>query len=499
MAVSRWIGQLADYGIANGLLEPVDRTYVINRILEALALDFYEEQEAEGALASLEEILKQLLDDAGERGLLEPDSITARDLLDTKLMGCLVPRPSQMIRRFWVLYEQSPQRATDFYYDLSKAADYIRTYRIARDIKWQVQTGDGVLDITINRAKPEKDPKAIAAAGRMRANGYPKCLLCRENEGYSGRLDHPARQNLRLIPIRLCGERWYMQYSPYVYYNEHCIVLNESHVPMKINRSAFEKLLEFVTLFPHYFIGSNADLPIVGGSILSHEHFQGGCYEFAMARAPIEKAISFKGYEDVEAGIVRWPLSVIRLKSEEKKRLAALADRILCCWRGYTDAQAHIFAQTDGEAHNTITPIARRCGKLFELDLVLRNNRTTKEHPYGLFHPHEEYHHIKKENIGLIEVMGLAVLPARLEREMALLRDALLCGRDVAADPNICSHARWAGELKEKYPHMDAQNIDGILRQEIGYVFAAVLEQCGVFKRSPEGRDAFDRFIREVL
>ena len=319
MTVNRWIGQLADYGTATGLLEPEDRTYAINCILDVLKLDGYEPEDGDGAPAPLETILAHLLDDAKERGLLEPDSITVRDLLDTKLMGCLVPRPSQVIHKFWTLYEQSPQRATDFYYDLSKAADYIRTYRIARDIKWQVQTGDGILDITINRSKPEKDPKAIAAAGRMRANGYPKCLLCRENEGYSGRLDHPARQNLRLIPIRLCGERWYMQYSPYVYYNEHCIVLNESHVPMQINRAVFEKLLEFVTLFPHYFIGSNADLPIVGGSILSHEHFQGGCYEFAMARAPIEKAISFKGYEDVEAGIVRWPLSVIRLKSEEKK------------------------------------------------------------------------------------------------------------------------------------------------------------------------------------
>lgn len=496
MTVDQRICQLVNYGVEKRLIREDDKVYAINRILEVMELDEYDPDPV--ILSPLEDILKDLTDDAVRRGIVKDDSIVGRDLFDTKLMGCLVPRPSQVIDVFWNKYRRSPEAATDFYYRFSQDTDYIRTYRVKKDMKWVTKTPYGDLDVTINLSKPEKDPKAIAAALKARSSSYPKCLLCRENEGYAGRLNHPARQNHRVIPLKMNGQPWYLQYSPYVYYNEHCIVFNGAHVPMKIDRSTFIKLFDFIKIFPHYFVGSNADLPIVGGSILTHDHFQGGHYEFAMAKAPVETPVEFKGFEDVEAGIVKWPMSVIRIASPDSSRLVELADRILKCWRGYTDESAVIFAQTQGENHNTITPIARMRDGKFELDLVLRNNITTEEHPDGLYHPHKEYHHIKKENIGLIEVMGLAVLPARLKQEMALLKDCLVNGRDVSQDEQIAKHAQWADMIREKYPEITNENADTILQDEIGYVYAGILEQCGVFKRDEAGREASGRFIQAV-
>ena len=431
-----------------------------------------------------------------ENGRIEDDT-TSRDLFDTELMGRLTPRPSQVIRAFRTRYEESPEAATDWYYQFSQDTDYILRYRIAKDVKWVAPTPYGDLDITINLSKPEKDPRAIAAAKTAPQGGYPKCQLCRENEGYAGRMNHPARQNHRVIPITIDGKDWFFQYSPYVYYNEHCIVFNGAHVPMKIDRSAFRKLLDFVKQFPHYFVGSNADLPIVGGSILSHDHFQGGRYTFAMEKAPVEKAVSFPGFEDIECGIVKWPMSVIRLRSADDDRLVDLAEKILTTWRGYTDEAAFIFAETDGEPHNTITPIARMRDGKFELDLVLRNNLTTEEYPLGVYHPHQELHHIKKENIGLIEVMGLAVLPSRLKGELAALADALVEGRDIRADEALEKHADWAEELKMRYT-FTRENAMEILQKEVGVVFAKVLEHAGVYKCTDEGRAAFLRFISSV-
>ena len=421
-----------------------------------------------------------------------------RDLFDTKIMSLLMPRPGEVIKTFQELYEKDPVEATDYYYKFSRDSDYIRRYRIAKDMKWIAETEYGDLDITINLSKPEKDPKAIAAARTAKQSGYPKCLLCRENEGYAGRVNHPARQNHRIIPVTIQGDTWGFQYSPYVYYNEHCIVFNGQHVPMKIDRNAFCKLFDFVKQFPHYFVGSNADLPIVGGSILSHDHFQGGNYEFAMAKAPVERSFTIKGFEDLEAGIVRWPMSVIRLKGADTERIIDLADLILHHWRGYTDEAAFVYAETDGEPHNTITPIARRRGECFELDLVLRNNITTKEHPLGVYHPHAKHHHIKKENIGLIEVMGLAVLPARLKGEMEELKAAMLAGRNLREDELLKKHADWVEEFSDKYERIDESNIDDILHHEIGLVFMEVLTDSGVYKRNEEGQKAFDRFIASV-
>ena len=489
------IKALVDYGLDKGLIEREDEIWARNRILDALALDTYEPG-GERRFDNLEEILKVILDDAAERGVID-GGITSRDLMDTRLMGILTPRPSAVIGSFRALYAEEPRKATDWYYRLSCDTDYIRRYRIAKDRKWKAPTEYGELDITINLSKPEKDPRAIAAARSAKPSGYPKCLLCREAEGYAGRADYPARENHRLIPLKLAGEDWFLQYSPYVYYNEHCICLNSVHRPMKIDRAAFCRLLDFVTLFPHYFIGSNADLPIVGGSILSHDHFQGGSYEFAMARAEIETPLVFPGFEDVSAGIVRWPMSVIRLRAPERERLIELADRILAAWRGYTDESVSVFAETDGEAHNTITPIARRRGSDYELDLVLRNNLTTEEHPLGLFHPHAELHHIKKENIGLIEVMGLAVLPARLKDELAELARRLAADEDLSASPLTEKHAPWAEELKKKY-RFTPDNAEEILKKEVGEVFKTVLEHAGVFKRDEAGRAAFLRFAASV-
>ncbi len=502
--------ELAEYGLTTGLIEKEDKTYTINRLMELLEVDDIEDSvfeefakrepmTQESAEAALEGILEDMMSYAYDKGIMKENSIVYKDLFDTKIMGCLVARPSEIRAKFKDLYEnESSLAATDYFYKLSCDSNYIRRQRIKKDQKWTTDTEYGTLDVTINLSKPEKDPKAIAAAKNAKQSAYPKCQLCAENEGYAGRVNHPARQNHRIIPVTINNSDWYFQYSPYVYYNEHCIVFNSKHTPMKIERATFGKLLDFVTNFPHYFVGSNADLPIVGGSILTHDHFQGGHYTFAMAKAPIEKEISFKGYEDVRAGIVKWPMSVIRISGADKDRLIDLADKILVAWRGYTDEEAFIFAETDGEPHNTITPIARRRGEDYELDLVLRNNITTEEHPLGVYHPHAHLHHIKKENIGLIEVMGLAVLPARLKDEMAELADAIINGMDLRSTETLASHAEWAEGFLPKYDKVDESNVMDIIHEEMGQVFKEVLECAGVYKCTEEGRKAFMRFVESV-
>ncbi len=490
--VNKSIRKLVCYGLECGLVNKRDEVFVTNRILEILNLDEYNCIETFSDV-DLEQTLKELLDFAVSNGLIN-DNITERDLFDTKLMSALLPPPSVVAEKFLSLYKESPKNATDWYYKLSCDSDYIRRYRISKDVKWVTTTEYGDLDITINLSKPEKDPKAIAAAKNAKQSGYPKCMLCKECEGYKGRLNFPARQNHRVIPVTINDTDWCMQYSPYVYYNEHCIVFNSEHTPMAINTATFRKLLDFVKLFPHYFVGSNADLPIVGGSILSHDHFQGGNYTFAMAKAPIETHLSFEGFSDIKAGIVKWPMSVIRLSSPDTERLIALADKILDAWRKYTDESAFIFAETDGTPHNTITPIARKVGENFQIDLVLRNNIATDEHPMGVYHPHSELHHIKKENIGLIEVMGLAVLPARLKTEMALLKTAMLENRDIKNDEILQKHSDWAEQIKQKYNDINKQNIDKIIEDEIGIVFAKVLSHAGVFKNAED----FLRFVKVV-
>lgn len=502
--------ELTEYGLVTGLIEPQDERFTINRLLELFHIDELEDEVTaayekrtpmtqESAEEALPQILAEMLDYAAEQMLIPDNTITYRDLFDTKIMSMLVPRPSEVVRRFYDLYEkESPQAATDYFYKLSRDTDYIRRYRVKKDLKWTADTEFGTLDITINLSKPEKDPKAIAAAKNAKQSAYPRCLLCRENEGYAGRLNHPARQSHRIIPLMIEGEKWGFQYSPYVYYNEHCIVFNQKHTPMKIDESAFRKLLSFVKQFPHYFLGSNADLPIVGGSILAHEHFQGGHYEFAMERAQIKTKLTIKGYEDVEAGIVNWPMSVIRIRHKDSERLVALASHILDTWRGYTDEAAFIFAKTDGEPHNTITPIARMRDGLYEMDLVLRNNITTEEYPLGVFHPHQELHHIKKENIGLIEVMGLAVLPARLKKEMAVLEEYIVQGKDIRSNEEIEKHADWVDEFLPKYDKVTEDNVEEILQKEIGIVFKKVLEHAGIYKNTPEGQEAFLRFVEAL-
>ena len=502
--------ELTEYGLVTGLVEKADEVYTMNRLLELFEVDDIEDSVFEAhaakermtqetAEAALEDILEDMMSYAYEQGIMKENSIVYKDLFDTKIMGCLVARPSEIRAEFQDLYtNDSPQAATDYFYKLSCDSNYIRRQRIKKDQKWTADTEFGTLDITINLSKPEKDPKAIAAAKNAKQSAYPKCQLCKENEGYAGRVNHPARQNHRIIPVTINNSDWFFQYSPYVYYNEHCIVFNSQHTPMKIERATFGKLLDFVTQFPHYFVGSNADLPIVGGSILSHDHFQGGHYTFAMAKAPIEKEIIFKGFEDVKAGIVKWPMSVIRITGADKERLIELADKILIAWRGYTDESAFIFAETDGEPHNTITPIARRRGEDYELDLVLRNNITTEEHPLGVYHPHASLHHIKKENIGLIEVMGLAVLPARLKDEMAELSEAILTGKDLTSTETLASHAEWANGFLPKYPDINADNVMDIIRTEIGLVFNEVLKDAGVYKCTEEGREAFMKFVDAV-
>lgn len=494
MNINTAVKSLVRYAIDNEMIEKWDEIWAINTVCQALNMDSFEDCEAENA--ELEDILASILDYAVENGLCE-DSVVYRDLFDTKIMGLLTPRPSEVISKFQFLHIRDKKSATDYYYKLCQDSDYIRRYRTRNDLKWITKTEYGDIDITINLSKPEKDPKAIAAALKMKATSYPKCLLCKENEGYMGRINHPARQNHRIIPMTLGGENFFMQYSPYVYYNEHCIVFNAEHTPMKIDKSAFAKLLDFVEKFPHYFVGSNADLPIVGGSILTHEHFQGGNYEFAMAKAPIETKVTFSGFEDVQAGIVKWPMSVIRIKGTDKARLVELADKVLTTWRGYTDKDSFIYAETEGTPHNTITPIARMRNGQFELDLVLRNNITTEDCPLGYYHPHPEYHHIKKENIGLIEVMGLAVLPSRLKNEMAVLGKAMVNGEDISANETIASHKEWAEMIMQKYD-INEDNIDDILKKEIGIVFTSILGQCGVYSRDEEGKAGFLRFIESV-
>lgn len=491
------IKKLVRYGLETGLIEESDTIYVTNRLLELLEKEEYLDDGEEYRNIQLEQTLKELLGYACEHGIIK-DTVTARDLFDTKLMAVLTPRPSEVIRIFHEKYKESPRAATDYFYKLCRDSDYIRRYRVKKDLRWKTVTPYGALDITVNLSKPEKDPKAIAAAKDAPQSSYPKCLLCPENEGYAGTLTKPARQNHRVIPIELGGEKWGFQYSPYVYYNEHCIAFNYEHTPMKIDKAAFQKLFGFVKRFPHYFIGSNADLPIVGGSILSHEHFQGGRYEFPMAKAPVEQEFSFKGYGQVEAGIVKWPMSVIRLSCPDVEPLVELGGKILERWRDYSDKESFIYAYTDGEAHNTITPIARKRGGAYELDLVLRNNITTKEHPLGVYHPHRELHHIKKENIGLIEVMGLAVLPARLKTELDLLAEYLAAGKDAGSDERISKHAGWAREIIKRHPTLNEHNVHDIIRQETGHVFLRVLEDAGVYKVTQSGREAFFRFLHSI-
>ncbi len=491
------VKKLAEYGLKKGFYDEQDKIYIRNRILEALKIDEYTDNGEDTGEIELEAVLTEILDYAVEKGIIE-DSIVYRDLFDTKIMGLLMPMPSCVTKKFNELYKEDPKSATDYYYNLSCDSDYIRRYRIKKDVKWITPTEYGDIDITINLSKPEKDPKAIAAAKNAVQSGYPKCLLCRENEGYAGRVNSPARQNHRIIPVTINNSDWCFQYSPYVYYNEHCIVFNSEHTPMQINDDTFVKLFDFVKLFPHYFVGSNADLPIVGGSILTHDHFQGGHYTFAMAKAPIEDYVRFDGYDDIEAGIVKWPMSVIRLRAKETDKIIELSRKILAAWRGYTDESAYIFAETDGTPHNTITPIARKNGDMFELDLVLRNNITTDEHPMGLYHPHAEFHNIKKENIGLIEVMGLAVLPSRLKTEMADLATAIVNGEDITKSESLSKHTAWVEGIKQKYTDINKDNVNDILQTEIGIVFAKILEQAGVYKRNPEGKAAFKKFIESV-
>lgn len=501
--INTYISALAQYAVDRGLIEENERIYSINMLLDVLKLDEYNPCDDEDKVISLSsdlEAILQFIDDyACDRGLIEENSVVYRDLFDTRVMNCFVRRPSEVIRIFNEKYAVSPKEATDFYYEYSKNSDYIRTYRIAKDIKWVYESEYGDIDITINMSKPEKDPKAIAAARNAKQSSYPKCLLCVENEGYAGRINHPARENHRIIPIRILGKEWGFQYSPYVYYNEHCIVLNREHTPMTINREVFEKLFDFIRQFPHYVIATNADLPIVGGSILSHEHFQGGNYSFAMSRAVIEKEVVFKGFEDVEAGILKWPMSVIRIRSTSQERLVDLADKILGAWREYTDEEAFIFAKTNGEPHNTITPAARFANGKYELDLALRNNITTEERPLGVYHPRNEYHHIKKENIGGIEVMGLAILPSRIKSEMELLARCIIEGKDIRSFDELLKHADWAEEFIPKYEgKINKENVDEILKAEIGKVFVKVLEDAGVFKRDKKGREYFMKFIESV-
>ena len=496
MKVEQAIDELIEYAVRVGLIGERDRAYSLNLVLDTLRITEHVTEPVK-ELHPLSVILDAISDFAYEKGIIENNSVVYRDLFDTRIMGLLTPRPSEVINRFEALYSEDPRLATDYFYKLACDSNYIRRDRIARDLKWKYASEYGEVDITVNLSKPEKDPKAIAAAKLLPQSGYPKCLLCHENEGFPGNVSKPARQTLRQIPFSMAGEGWYIQYSPYVYYNEHCIALSGRHTPMKIDRSSFEKLLGFVSHLPHYFIGSNADLPIVGGSILSHDHMQGGRYTFAMERADICAPLVFRGFEDVEAGIVKWPMSVIRMRSSDKDRLVSLADKILTVWRSYTDEGAFIYAYTDGQMHNTITPIARRRGELYELDLVLRNNITTEEHPLGVYHPHAEHHSIKKENIGLIEVMGLAVLPARLKGEMALMKSAILEGKSFADIPELKKHAGWFSAFSDKYEFTE-DNTEEIIKKEIGRTFIGVLRDSGVYKDTEEGRAAFLRFVAAV-
>ena len=494
--INRLINELVAYGIREHLVDEDDRVFVTNNLLDLFKQAEFDKEEIKEERV-LADILKDMCDFAVKEKIIEDDSVTATDLFDTKIMGLLTPMPSTVRRIFKEIYSVDSKLATDYFYKLSKRSNYIRTDRIAKDEKWVTDTEYGPIDITINLSKPEKDPRDIAKAGAAKKSGYPSCLLCMENEGYAGTFSHPARQNLRVIPIVLDGEDYFLQYSPYVYYNEHCIILNKEHKPMRIDRAVFQKLLEFVKLFPHYTAGSNADLPVVGGSILSHDHFQGGRYVFAMAKAPYDRTFILKGYEDLNAGIVKWPMSVIRLQGKDIGRIVDAADHILTSWRTYSDESAFIFSETEGIPHNTITPIARMHKDLYELDLVLRNNITTQKSPWGVYHPSADLHHIKKENIGLIEVMGLAVLPARLKREMEELEEYILDKKDIRSNEVLKKHADWVDEWINNY-NFEKENIHSIVQAEISKVFVKVLECAGVYKRDEEGQEAFDRFIKTL-
>lgn len=495
--ITNWIRELVVYGKNTGLVDPADEVYVTNRLLELFCLSEYETGTETAAARPLHEILEDLMTYAYQDGIMEDDTITAKDLFDTKIMACLTPAPSVVRAVFREKYASSPKEATEYYYNFSMATNYIRKDRITKDEKWVTQTQYGPIDITINLSKPEKDPRDIAKAGLAKKSGYPSCLLCKENEGYAGHFSHPARQNHRVVPVQLDGQDYFLQYSPYVYYNEHCIIFNKEHIPMKIDRAVFKKLLDFVRQFPHYMAGSNADLPIVGGSILSHDHFQGGGYTFAMAKAEYEHVFILPGFEEITAGIIKWPMSVIRLQGKDMDAMVDAASHILACWRSYTDEAAFIFHETDGILHNTITPIARMRGDKLELDLVLRNNITTEECPWGVYHPSADLHHIKKENIGLIEVMGLAVLPARLKSEMNELAEAILENADIRGNEVLEKHADWVEEWRGKYD-ITSDNIMEILHDEISKVFVKVLECAGVYKRTEEGQKAFMRFIESL-
>ncbi|WP_122638203.1 MULTISPECIES: UDP-glucose--hexose-1-phosphate uridylyltransferase [unclassified Romboutsia] len=494
--------RLVNYGLRHNLFEEEDKTYIRNSLIELFKLDEYIFEEVDDEnLENVTPILNNILDYAFENGILESNSSVYRDLLDTKIMSLLMPRPSQVIKEFKCKYKDDKKSATDYFYNLSKACDYVRTDRIAQNMTWKTSTEYGDIDITINLSKPEKDPKAIAAAKNMKSASYPKCLLCKENVGYAGRVNHPARQNLRIIPFNLSNEEWNLQYSPYSYYNEHCIVFSSEHEPMFISKKTFDRNLEFVEKFPHYFIGSNADLPIVGGSILTHDHYQGGRYEFAMAKAKDVFTFDIKGYENIKISMIKWPLSVVRISGDDRRELSELGEKILSHWKNYSDKEVDIHAYTDKTPHNTITPIARKRDNKFELDLVLRNNRTSEEHPDGIFHPHKELHHIKKENIGLIEVLGLAVLPARLKDELANIKECLLDDSKaniVEDDDNLRIHLEWFNEIKSKYNEINKDNIDYIIEDEVGLVFSKVLEHCGVFKWDDDGKKAMEKYMNDL-
>ena len=497
MEINYAINKLIKYGLENEILDEKDKIYATNQLLNLLNLEEFTEEQVDDNL-DIEEILKTILDYAVENKIIEEDTTTRRDLFDTKIMNIIMPRPSQVIEKFWDKYKKSPEEATNYYYNFSKKTDYIRTYRVAKDLKWKTDTKYGALDITINLSKPEKDPKDIALAKQIKKTSYPKCVLCKETEGFKGNLAAVSRDNHRIIPIKLNEEKWYFQYSPYCYYNEHCIILNSEHIPMKIDTTTFKKLFDFVNQFPHYVIGSNAGLPVVGGSILTHEHYQGGRQTFPMDNAEYIYKTKINKFKDIECGILNWPLSVIRLRGKKDKRLIELADIILNKWREYSDEQVGIYAYTDGEMHNTITPILRKNKKIYELDLVLRNNLTTEEYPLGVFHPHEHLHHIKKENIGLIEVMGLAILPSRLKEEMNLVADYILENKNMEENEKIKKHSDWAKKVVAKYSDINKENVQDILQKEIGLVFEKVLEDAGVFKTDEKGIEAFKKFVETI-
>ncbi|OQR56127.1 UDP-glucose--hexose-1-phosphate uridylyltransferase [Bacillus sp. CDB3] len=488
------IQQLIDRAIEAKLIEREDEIYVRNKILSLLCLDDFVVEVSASVKKEIPELLEELIEYACTHEIIKK-VFDEKEILASVIMDVFMSKPSAINALFYEKYEQNPMTATDYFYELSKNSNYIQMKQIAQNINYKVKTEYGALDITINLSKPEKNPEQIMREKALESKNYPKCLLCIENEGYMGRIGHPARSNHRMVHMNLAKERWFLQYSPYIYYNEHCIVLSAEHRNMKIDRQTFMRLLKFVERFPHYFLGSNADLPIVGGSILTHDHYQGGKYEFAMEKAPNDFDFELADFSGIQCSIVKWPMSVIRLRSEDLEQLVNTGEYILGRWKGYSDSSVNIYAFTNGVSHNTITPIARYRNGMYELDLVLRNNRISEEHPLGIFHPHEDVQHIKKENIGLIEVMGLAVLPARLKTELQEVKKFLL---DIPSDIQSY-HIRWAEQLKTKYGNrIDEQNVQGIVREEVGWKFVQALEDAGVFKRDEEGVSAFKRFIQTL-